>query len=360
MTWRATLVWFIAATCCGLAFSGMLVEIRDPRQLEQQQAVIFPRAEVKLVTFEFEAVGDDERGKQRAKELHGRFLAKIHDLQGGAIITFVTPPGQRISNFRVAAEEVAKRQQAQMVLWGRILVDRSGTPLINARLTLVEPPPGISADYSSSEVRGVIDAPVTQRRVDFSTLENDVTPLAYFLSGLARYYKAAAREGSQATRWLHSSIADFKEYVTRVPEKSDAVALSQAQLYLARAYVRLAVAEPARTTRWLDEARVHAEHAARLNPYDASVPTAQAVIATRLRTRPQSIRNYLSRAVTLAPTDTNLRLNLAVADGVQGELQNAIRQVNSAQQIQKVQDKQISPDVRALRDQLKPYDDMLR
>ena len=349
----AQVLLLLAAGWCGAASAGVIID--DPRYLQQQQAVIFPKAEVKLVAFEFEAVGNDERGKQRAKELHDRFLAKIHDLHGGAIITFVTPPGQRIENYRVTAAEVAKQQKAQMVLWGRILADRGGASLINARLTLVEPPPGISANYSAGAVRGVIDAPVTQWRVDFSTLENDVTPIAYFLSGLARYYKAAVREGTQATRWLNSSIEDFKAYVTRVPEKTDAATLSQAHLYLARAHVRLAVAEPSRAAQRLDQARDHADQAARLNPYDASVPTVQAVIATQRRADPRVIRNFLARAVTLAPTDSNLRLNLAVVDSAQGNMKDAIRQLDNASLIYKAQDKQVSPEVQTLRKQLEPY-----
>lgn len=360
-------VLWIALGWLNTAQAGMVVEVRDPRFFEQQQAVIFPKAEVKLVTFEFEAVGDDQRGKQRAKELHNQFLAKIHDLHGGAIITFVTPPGQKIENYRVQAERVAKEQRAQMVLWGRIMVDRAGTPLINARLMLVEPPPGISADYNKLAeldphsfpvgVRGVIDAPVTQWRVDFNTVENDVTPLALYLSGLARYYKGAVRGGGEAARWLNGSIADFKAYVAALPEGADRGALSQAHLYLARAYVRLADAEPARAAGHLNAARQQAGLAARLNPYDAAVPTAQAVIAARQGAPLTELRSKLAQAVSMAPADGNARVNLAVLDGAQGKVGEALRQLDNASFVQQAQQKAVPPAVDNLRQQLAPYAD---
>lgn len=364
MSLRVCLLLVVGVAVCSAARAGITIEVKDPRYFQQQQKVIFPGAEVKLVTFEFEAAGADERGKQRAKELHDQFLAKIHDLHGGAIITFVTPPGQRIENYRVVAQDVAKQQEAQMVLWGRVLVDRSGKSLISARLELIQAPPGISAEYRREVlgrggapvgVTGIIDAPVTERRMDFRTLENDVTPLAYFLSGLARYYKGAKREGAESVRWLKGSIDDFKRYVARVPEKMDDAALSQAHLYLARGHVRLATAEPARAAQWLAAAREHAEQAARLNPYDGSVATAQAVIAARLRRAPDEIGQHLRRAVALAPTDTNARLNLAVLDSAQGDVKAATRQLDSASTIYKAQEKEISPAVQDLRRQIDTY-----
>jgi hypothetical protein len=360
----ACLLGIVALAVSAAAQGGAMVEVKDLRYFSQQQKVIFPNAEVKLVTFEFEAAGGDERGKQRAKELHDEFLAKIHDLHGGAIVTFITPPGQRIENYRVVAQDVAKQQKAQMVLWGRVLVDPGGTALINARLELIDPPPGISADYQRETagrrservgVVGVIDAPVTQLRVVFNTLEKDVTPVAYFLSGLARYYKGAVREGSVSIRWLKSSVDDFSRYVALVPEKSDQAALSQAHLYLARGHVRLAAAEPARASQWLAAARQHAQQAARLNPYDASVPTAQAVIAARLGSRPDEIGAYLQQAVALAPADTNARLNLAVSDSAQGNVKDAVRQLDSATVIFKAQDREVSPAVQNLRRQIETY-----
>ncbi len=359
---------WLALCCLSVARAGQIVEVQDPRYFESQQKVIFPNAEVKLVTFEFETVGDDQGGKQRAKELHDQFLAKIHDLHGGAIITFVTPPGQKIESYRVQAEQVAKQQHAQMVLWGKILLDRGGTPLISARLLLIEAPPGISANYHGVideaavdthgmpvGVRGVIDAPVTQLRMDFSTVENDVTALAYYLSGLARYYKAAAREGSQALRWLNSSIQDFKAYVERVPESADRGALSQAHLYLARAYVRLADVEQARSAAHLAVARGHAEQSAQLNPFDAGVPTVQAVIAARQGAPLADLRTLLIKAVSLAPADGNARVNLAMLSGAQGKVSEALRQLDNASFVQEAQNKAPLPSVKTLRQQLAPF-----
>jgi hypothetical protein len=340
--------------------------IKDPRYFASPQKVIFPQAEVKLVTFEFEAVGNDERGKERAKELHKEFLAKIHDLHGGAIITFVTASGQKIENYRVNAEEVAKQQKAQMVLWGRILADSGSEALISARLMLVSAPPGVSAEYNKKvalptkqrepvEVLGVIAAPITQLRVDFNTVENDVTPLAYFLSGLARYYKGAARKDEEAKRWLRSSINDFKAYVKQVSEKQDAAALGQAYLYLTRAYIRLADGDLKLRASLLNDAKSFADRAAKLNPYDPAVPTVQAVIAVKQQANPSTVRTYLVHAVELAPADANARVNLAVLNSAEGKVGEAIRQLDNADFIQKVQNKTPSPAVQTLRKELQPY-----
>lgn len=365
---RATL-WALAGVwvCGAAAEAGIVVPLKDPRYFERQQQVIFPDAEVKLVAFEFEAVGNDERGKERAKELHKEFLANINDVQGGAIITYVTVPGQRIENYRVNALEAAKQQKAQMVLWGRILADKGSSQLINARLMLVSPPPGVSADYvivapasqgkTPVEVRGVIDAPVTQLRVDFNTVENDVTPLAFFLSGLARYYKGAVRQADEAKRWLRSSIDDFKRYVAEVPEKLDRAALSQANLYLSRAYIRLADADPQLASGSLRDAQAHAERAARLNPYDPAVPTVQAAIAVKQRANISTARGYLARAVELAPGDTNAHVNLAVIQSAEGNVAGAIGQLDKANFIQKVQKKELVPAVQKLRKQFESYQD---
>lgn len=343
--------------------AGEVVEVKDPRYFERQQVVIFPKAEVKLVTFEFEAT--DQRGKQRAKELHNEFLAKIRDLHGGAIITFVTPVAQRIENLRVQAEQVAKQQQAQMVLWGRIFIDDDGTSLINARLMLIEPPPGISADYVKTAdlganaqavgVRGVIDAPITQLRIDFNTVENDVSTIAYFLSGLARYYKGAAREGSEAVRWLSSSVADFESYLNVVSEKVDRTALSRAHLYVARAEVRLADAKPARAAMHLDRARHHADEAEKLNPFNADVHTVEAVIAARQGATPSVLRDHLARAVSLAPNEANARINLAVLDSAAGNVKSALRQLDIVNFARKSQNLGPLPTVDELRRQLAPY-----
>lgn len=92
---KCRLLLFLAALWLNGAQAGIIVEVTDPRYFTQQQQVIFDKAEVKLVTFEVEEIGNDERGKQIAKELHNKFLANISDLHGGAIITYVTPPGRR-------------------------------------------------------------------------------------------------------------------------------------------------------------------------------------------------------------------------------------------------------------------------
>lgn len=332
---------FLVALWLSSAQAGVIVEVKDPRYFSQQQGVIFDKAEVKLVTFEFEAMGNDERGKQIAKELHSKFLANISDLHGGAIITYVTPPGRRIENYRVAAEEVGRQQRAQMVLWGRVLADQARSPLISARLMLVELPPGISAEYSGMAVKSVVDSPVMQSRINFGSVENDVTAIARFLSGLARYYKGAARSGPESRRWLNGSIADFKQYVEKAAASRDAAALSQAHLYLARAYVRLSSTESASVN--LTLARTHAEQAARLNPYDGSIATAQAVIAVKQRSDPGVIEKYLENAARLSPTDSNARMNLAAIQSASGKVKEAVRQLDHAGTILKAQGKPVSP-----------------
>lgn len=363
--YRAMILALAGLCSWNIVQAGDIITVKDPRFFEGQQRVIFPHAEVKLVTFEFEAVGDYDRGKQRAKELHKEFLAKIHDLHGGAIITFVTAPGQTIENYRINAQNVAKQQQAQMVLWGRILAENDRAPLINARLMLVTPPPGVSAEYGKVaqlgeekgplEVQGVIDAPVTQSRVDFNTIEKDVAPLAYFLSGLARYYKGAVRQAGEAKRWLRSSINDFKAYVEQVPEELDRAALAQAYLYLARAYIRLADGDRRLASSFLHDAQVFAERAAKLNPYDANVPTVQAVISVKQHVNPSTTRAYLIHAVELAPADANARLNLAVMNSAEGKVGEAIRQIDNATFIQKTQNKEPLPAVGEFRKQLETY-----
>lgn len=350
---KCRLSLFLVALWLNGAQAGMIVEVTDPRYFTQQQRVIFDKAEVKLVTFEFEAMGNDERGKQIAKELHDKFLANISDLHGGAIITYVTPPGRRIENYRVAAEEVGRQQRAQMVLWGRVLADQPRSPLISARLMLVELPPGISAEYSGAdrnrspqrpmEVKSVVDSPVMQSRINFGSVENDVTAIARFLSGLARYYKGAVRSGPEARRWLNRSIADFKEYVEMAAASRDAAALSQAHLYLARAYVRLSSTDEATASRNLTLAQNHAEQAARLNPYDGSIATAQAVIAVKQRGDPFVIEKYLEHAARLSPTDSNARMNLAAIQSADGKVEEAVRQLDHAGAILKAQGKPVSP-----------------
>jgi tetratricopeptide (TPR) repeat protein len=344
------------------AWAGIKIEVTDPRYFESEHRVIFPHAEVKLVTFEFTSVQQDERGKQRAKELHDQFLAKIHDLQGGAIITYVTPPGQRIENYRVHAEQVAKAQNAQMALWGNIFVDTDGTSYINARLVLIEPPPGISSElegFSSNSsvrrplgIRGLIEAPVMETRIDFNAYENDVRPLVQFLSGLARYYKGAVRERENAKRWLNGAIDDLSEYIEQVPERVDRSSLAQAHLYLSRCYFRLARVASSGSRRFLEAARQQAADAARLNPYAASIPATQAVISAYSRESQEKTDAYLRQSIRLAPTNSNIRMNSAVFDAVHGRLDHSIRQLDDAVKIQKLLKQEPSQAPQALRKEL--------
>jgi hypothetical protein len=344
--------------------AGQIVRVTDPRYFQRPQPVIFPGAEVKLVMFEFEAVSGDKRGKERAKQLHDAFLHRIQNLSGGAVITYVTATGQSIANYRIEAEEVAKHQGAKMALWGRVFLDSQGRSLLAARLALIEPPPGIEASYSviahaggrgpPTEVRGVINAPISQARIDFAPIEGDATVLATILSGLARYYKGATRQGPEAARWLTESVDAFNEYIARVPESADAATLAQANLYLARALVRLADARPQEAASALEAAEEHAATAARLNPYDASVPPVLAVVAQKRKATPETVRARLVNAVRLAPTDATARLNLAVLDVSMGRSDAAlqtIEQAKSAQRIQRkqepVEQQQLERDIRA-------------
>lgn len=345
-----------------VAWAGMKIEINDPRYFEREHEVVFPLAEVKLVTFEFVDSEGDERGKLRARELHDQFLRKIHDLHGGAIITYVTPPGQRIENYRVQAEKVARDQQAQMVLWGRIYSGKQNTAYINARLELIQPPPGVSAELTDwvhpgsdaipFELQGVVNAPVTIRRIEFNAYENDVTPLAYFLSGLARYYKGAVREQADARRWLGGAIDDLSHYIEQVPETLDRASLAQARLYLARAHVRLALIDAQQKRTYLQLAAEHAAEAARLDPYAAEIPTTRAVIAILAGKAVEESQAFLHRAVRLAPTNGDVRMNLAVFETAQGKIKEGIKQLDSAEQLQMMLKQQSDSDARSMRIEL--------
>ena len=348
-------VWTTSATWAGMIQEDPLYFSPNPPK------VIFPGADVKLVTFEFEAIGNDDRGKRVAKELHDQFLKEIHDLQGGAIITFVAPPGKRLANYRIEAVEVAKGQAAQMVLWGRIALDQAGTPLINARLELIQPPSGISASYGKMvmlksgapiPVEGRLVDYISQVRINFHTLERDVTSLANFLSGLSRYYKGMKKPGVGAKRWLESSAKDFDEYIKAVPEEADRVALGIAHTYLARAYFGLSEVDSVRSVNLLDQAKNHAERAAKLSPYDPDIPAVQAVIAAKQNAKPQELREYIVKAATLAPGDSNVRINLALVESASGNFDQAIQQLDTARFLNKAQAKDTAPDIRRLRSQL--------
>jgi hypothetical protein len=315
---------------------GMLVKVADPRYFQTPQPVIFPNAEIKLVILEFDAVAGSSSGKQRARELHDAYLARIQDIPGGAVVTFVTTEGQRISNLRVEATEVAKRQGAGLALWGRVFVDRQGRSRTAARLTIVAPPPGIEARYLGADVQGVIAAPIAPASIDFAPVEGDLSVLVPFVSGLARYYKGSTRQGTEAAKWLSQCISELEEYVRRVPESADAAALAQAHLYLARALVRLAAAAPAQRTAHLQAAAEHAAAAARLNPYDPGIPPVQAVIA-QLDAAPRPVvRARLAESVRLAPSDSTARLNLAVFDASLGQSGAALKSIEQAKNVQRI------------------------
>lgn len=348
-------LWTTPATWAGMLVEDSLYFSPNPPR------VIFPGADVKLVTFEFEAIGNDDRGKKVAKELHDQFLKEIHDLQGGAIITFVAPPGKRIENYRIEAVEVAKGQQAQMVLWGRIALDQAGTPLINARLELIQPPPGISAYYNkvvtlksgaSIPVEGRLVDYIGQLRINFHTLGRDVTSLANFLSGLSRYYKGMKKSGADAKRWLESSAKDFDEYIKAVSEEADRVALGIAHTYLARVYFGLSEVDSGRSVNLLDQAKNHADRAAKLSPYDSDIPTVQAVIAAKQNAKPQELREYIVKAATLAPGDSNVRINLALVESASANFDQAIQQLDTARFVNKAQAKDPAPDIGQLREKL--------
>ena len=335
------LLFYLSAATTAHAAKIVEADVNDPRYFERHAEVIFPWAEVKLVTFEFDTVGDDQTGKQRAKELHNEFRSEIGNIRGAAIVTYVTPQGKNIENYRVQAIEVGKQQQAQLVLWGKVMLDKTDTPLINARLVLLDKPPGVYAKYRHEDVmeesgrpvqtKGIIDAPVNRDRIDFSTMENNIRPLADFLTGLVRYYKGATRQGDEAKRWLSESIEDFESYLQQVSESLDRAAMAQAHLYIARAYIHISTEN--NDSGLLSQAEEHAKLAAKLNPYDAEIPATQAVIAARQQAAPQVQRNYLANAVLLAPADSTVRLNLAVFDGAHGRVDEAIDQLENVQTI---------------------------
>jgi hypothetical protein len=336
--------------------AGMLVKVTDPRYFQTPQPVLFPNAEIKLVMLEFDAKVGNQSGKQRARELHDAYLARIQNLPGSAVVTYVTDEGQRISNFRVEATEVAGRQGAVMALWGRVLVDHQGRSRTAARLTIVVPPPGVEARYLDSEVQGVIAAPVAPASIDFAPMEGNVSVLAPFVSGLARYYKGATRQGSEAAKWLSQCVSEFREFVARVPESADAAALAQAHLYIARALVRLAEAAPVQKKAHLEAAEKHAADAARLNPYDPAIPPVQAVIAQQGAAPRSVVRARLAESVRLAPSNSAARLNLAVFDASIGQAGTAMKSIEQAKKFQKIlgrpepmEQQQVEADLRHVR-----------
>ncbi len=229
------------------------------------------------------------------------------------------------------------------------------------RLMLIEPPAGISSEFANTSqlssgapvsTRGVIDAPVLQTRIDFTTVSGDISPLADFLSGLVRYYKAATRDGAAATRWLQSSSADFEQYLTATRTSNDVSAAAQAHLYLARTQVRLATIDSANAARYLLSAKQHADQAAQLNPYNAEAPTIQAVIAARNGAPPAALRSFVGKAITAAPLNSTNRVNAAMLDSAQGNIPAAMRQLDNASVILKTSGKDTSPAVKQLQESI--------
>ena len=320
---------------------------------------MFPNAQVKIVSFELLAVGGDQRGKQRARELHRDLLAKIQTISGAAIVTYVTPSGDRIANHRVDTVKVARDHKAQMALWGQVLADKSGKAFINARLALITVPPGIEASHAlpspatPGSQLGRIQAPVTDLMLDFNTLESDVQPLVTFVSGIARYYKAnPSGSPSEQIRWLKQSALEFETFVAQVPAGRDAARVADALVYQARGHVRLSALEKTRAVMHLQKAREQLERAARLDPYDPDVPAALAVVAVRQGRSAAEVQSVLVQAVTLAPADAQARLNLAVVQSARGDLKQAIRQVDDAQFVHKAQNGGDLKAARPLREEL--------
>ncbi len=316
--------------------AGVFVEIRD-LQYASQEPLIFPQAEIKLLAFQFESASADPRGRDEAKALHDTFLRSISDVAGAAIVTFVLPSGSKPTNYRDSLKQAAQAQHAQLVVWGTVLADAKGNSRTNIHLVLFERPPGVQGEYQTINprygsarirVRGVIDAPVTLDRIDFTTITGDVTPTAQFMAGLVRYYKASSRTGAPATRWLRESVSDFEHYLATPSAQSDASAAAQAHLYIARAAVRLATSDVPNAIAWFERARTDAARAAELNPYSAEAPTLQGVIAVGQHRPLSEVAAYLTRALGVSPLDTNVRMNSAVLTSAQASPAEALRQVS--------------------------------
>lgn len=324
----------LTATMPVVAAAMQLVPVTDLSYFQKPHPVIFPDADIKLCLIEFEAPAGNPAGQELTRKLHEAYGRRIGGLPGAAIVTWVAGPGLSISNFRVKADEVGASQKAQLAVWGRVLLDAHGTPLLAPRLSLLVPPPGISASFSSSAARGVLEAPVAQGWLDFAPMPGDVEPLAAFLSGIAYYYKGATSSGAEASRWLARSVAELGDYLRGIPETADPGAAAHAHLFSARALVRLGD---------LAGAVQHAAAAARLNPYEPAIPQAQAVIAL-LQGRPQAeVRAHLAEAARLAPADPSARLDLALLDAAAGKSLEAQKSIKQAKQVQRLVHIEASP-----------------
>jgi tetratricopeptide (TPR) repeat protein len=340
--WKLLIVTLVLLSATARA--GRQIEIADPLYFERPHEVIFPWADAKLVSFEFEAATGVKGGKQKAKELHDLFLAKIQGLPGGAVLTYLTPEGKRIENYRITARKAAEQQKAQMSLWGRIFPDESGDSLINVRLELVEPPNGIQADFESriplqqhmeQPIRGLIRDEITQTRIDFLTVEeNNISALSEFLSGLAFYYKGAKHESTHSKRLLHVSIDHLQKYIEATRNRVDFSAASAANLYIARAWYHLSQLETAQRSNYLRKAATGAEKAIRLNPYEADPYTVQAVIMSAQNRDVREIEGSLEKAASLAPGSPVASYNLALVKSGSGQFKEAIRKLEQVEFLQ--------------------------
>jgi tetratricopeptide (TPR) repeat protein len=323
----------LTATTPAAAAAMQVVPMTDLSYFEKPHPVIFPDADIKLCLIEFEAPSGNPTGHLLTLELHQAYGRRIGDLPGAAVVAWVAGSGLSISNFRLKADQDGADQKAQLAVWGRVLSDAQQPPQAAPRLSLLVPPPGISAKFVSSSARGVLDAPVAQGWVDFAP-SGDMESLAAFLSGIAHYYKGATHSGAEARQWLTQSVAEFGDYLRRVPDTADSGAAAQAHLFSARALVRLGD---------LAGAARHASDAARLNPYDPAVPQAQAVISL-LQDQPQAeVRAHVAEAVRLAPADPSARLDLALLDAAAGKGGEALKRINEAKQVQQLLHGEASP-----------------
>ena len=344
-------------------WSGMQIEIADPLYFERQHDVIFPWADAKLVTFEFESVTNIQNGKQRAKELHDQFLRKIQGLPGGAILTFLTPEGERIENYRFTARQAAKQQKAQMSLWGRIFPDESGASLINVRLELVEPPNGIHAPFESQikmpegqrqPILGFISDEISQTRIDFLTVkESNVGAVADFLSGLAFYYKGAKNDNDRSKRLLRTAIEQLGKYIEKTSDQIDYSAASAAHVYIARAYYHLSRLESATRQSHLLDAEQHGVLAIELNPYESDPYTVLAIIRITRTQNADGIAALLAKAVALTPGSLTSSYNLALVNSGIGQLQDAIQQLEQVEYLQQQEQQSTYKDLNSLQDKLR-------
>lgn len=344
-------------------WSGMQIEIVDPLYFERPQKVIFPWADAKLVSFEFESVAGIEGGKQKAKELHDLFLSKIQGLPGGAVLTYLTPEGQRIENYRITARKAAEQQNAQMSLWGRMYPDESGGSLINVRLELVEPPNGIQTTFEGRinmlegkerPIRGYIEDEITQTRIDFQTVEETkISVLAEFLSGLAFYYKGAKSDAARSKRLLQVAIDHLGNYIKQTSDRIDYSAASAAHLYSARAYFRLSRLESAQRTQHLGKSETHAKKAIELNPYESDPYTVLAVIQSARGKSTKDIEALLTKAVSNAPGNTTASYNLALVKSGAGNLNDAIKKLEQVEYLQMHEKQQTYKNVKDLQQDLR-------